>query len=124
MSDPPTLMAELDDLAKRLDAASRELYIKEEAFGPVEEQFDEVWDELLIDLVDQYEEEGKRSSEDIRKARVRRLIRGQYPDLFKQHKELRDAINRIEKRAKRIERQVSSKQSQLSFLKTEVQAVG
>lgn len=125
MSDPVTIIGELEDLTGRLDTASREIYKLQEELAPIEEQIDDLRNDLLTALIDEYEaDENKRlPGEDVRNALVTKQMREEEPVLFGNHRRKQKELDRMERRAKRIERQINSKQSTLSWLKTEAQAV-
>lgn len=116
-------MGELDDLTSRLDTASKELYRKELEFEPVAEEYDDARNDLLIALLNEYEDSEKRlPGEDVRNALVTKRLRTENPSLFGKYRRLRAEIDRGERRAKRIEKAISAKQSNLSYLKTEAMA--
>jgi hypothetical protein len=118
-------MGDLNDLTTRLDTASRELYALHAEFEPIAEQWDDVWNDILMTLVAEYEDQGKRlPGEDVRNAIVIKRMREEEPILFNNHRRLKAKIDRGERRAKQIEREIFAKQSILSYLKTEAQAVG
>ena len=124
MSDPVTLMGELNDLAASLDEASRQLYKLQRDFDKTAELYDDTFNDLLVALLDRYEEEDKKlPGEDVRNALVRKQIREAEPELFGHYRRLRNELNRGNKRAKRIETQITAKQSVLSYLKTEASAI-
>ena len=124
MSDPVTLMGELNDLAAALDEASRQLYKLQRDFDKTAELYDDTFNDLLVALLDRYEEEDKKlPGEDVRNALVTKQLRDVEPELFGHYRRLRNELNRGNKRAKRIETQITAKQSVLSYLKTEASAV-
>ena len=124
MSDPVTLMGELNDLAAALDKASRTLYKLQQDFDKTAELYDDTFNDLLVALLDRYEEEDKKlPGEDVRNALVTKQLRDVEPELFGHYRRLRNELNRGNKRAKRIETQITAKQSVLSYLKTEASAV-
>lgn len=123
MSDPVTIISDLEDLTGRLDKASRDLYLKQEEFEKVAENYDDAFNDLLIALLDEYETSEKRlPGEDVRNALVIKKLRDTEPSLFGQHRRLKAELDRMERRAKRIEKEVNAKQSILSYLKTEAMA--
>jgi hypothetical protein len=139
MSDGATLMNELRDLTERLDGAGKEVYrlqtelheLQVEARETTEEYDDRLTD-LLVSLIDKYEEEGKRPpGEEARNAIVKKQLRDAQPDLFGHKRRLDRELAKKEDELKRktllagnIQSQIMSKQSSLSYLKTEMQAVG
>ena len=124
MSDPVTLMGELNDLAAALDEASRQLYKLQRDFDKTAELYDDTFNDLLVALLDRYEEEDKKlPGEDVRNALVTKQLRDVEPELFGHYRRLRNELNRGNKRAKRIETQITAKQSVLSYLKTEASAI-
>ena len=117
-------MGELNDLAAALDEASRQLYKLQRDFDKTAELYDDTFNDLLVALLDRYEEEDKKlPGEDVRNALVKRQLREAEPELFGHYRRLRNELNRGNKRAKRIETQITAKQSVLSYLKTEASAV-
>lgn len=126
MTDPVAIIGELQSLTASLDEASKQLYTLEKNFGEVEEEFDDVFNDLLVAYVAPYEEEdGKLKrlpGEDVRNAIITKQIRKEHPDLFGRYRSLRKELERGEKRCKRIERQIGSYQSQLKSLATEAGA--
>lgn len=125
MSDAVTIIGELEDLTHRLDKASKEIYKLQVELDPLDEYIDDALNDLLTALIDDYEESDKRlPGEDVRNAIIRKRLREQEPLKFGEHRRKTKELDRLERRAKRIERQISSKQSSLSYLKTEAQAVG
>lgn len=123
MSDAVILINELDDLTTRLDNAGKEIYRLQEELQPTQEDFDDTFNDLLVALLDSYEAEGKRlPGEDVRNALVTKQMRTEHAELYGRHRRLRGELDRKERLAKSIERQISSKQSSLSYLKTEAMA--
>jgi hypothetical protein len=125
MSDGLTVMGELTDLSARLDKASRELYRLREELAPVVERWDDVWNDLLVSLVEDYKDSGERlPGEDVRNAMVTKRFREQEPILFGQRRRIESEIDRVDRRAKHLQDEISARQSILSYLRTEAQAVG
>lgn len=125
MSDGATVISDLEDLTSRLDTASRELYKLQTDFDSIAERYDDTFNDFLTGLLSEYEDEGKRlPGEDVRNAIITKLLREQEPLLFGQYRRMRKELDRGERRAKQIERQISSKQSILSYLRVESQAIG
>ena len=132
-------MNELRDLTERLDTAGKQVYSLqtevdelEEQLDPVTVEYEEVFNDLLTTLIDNHEADGKKlPGEDARNALVTRQMRLEHGDLYGRHKRLttdlakkRRELKRKEKFAQNIQSQIMSKQSSLSYLKTEMQAVG
>jgi hypothetical protein len=125
MSDGLTVMGELTDLSARLDKARRELYRLREELAPVVERWDDVWNDLLVSLVEDYKDSGERlPGEDVRNAMVTKRFREQEPILFGQRRRIESEIDRVDRRAKHLQDEISARQSILSYLRTEAQAVG
>jgi predicted nucleic acid-binding Zn-ribbon protein len=125
MSDPGTLMGHLTELTGSLDEASKALYKLQRDLDEVTEEYEDSFNDRLCALVDQHEADGKKlPGEDVRNALVTRQLRLEHGDTYGRYRRLKAELDRGERRCKRIEKQISSYQSQLSFLKTEAQAVG
>ncbi len=123
MTDPGTVMTDLQDRTASLDVASKALYTLQEQYQAVEEEYDDLFNDLLVALLARYENGERRlPGEDVRNALVIKQIRDEAPALYGRHRRLKAELDRGERRAKRIERQISSLQSLLSMLKTEAQA--
>lgn len=120
-------MADLDKLSGELGHAQTDLYNKEEEFAPVAEHWDDLFNDLLTTLLSDYEDGDKKDQrlpgEDVRNALVVKKMRETEPILFGQYRRLKKEIDRKERWTKRLEKRISSKQSQLSFLKVEASAI-
>jgi len=123
MADPIAVLGTLNDLASRLDEASRELFRLHEQHEQTAANYDDTTNDVLCGLVDEYEQSEKRlPGEDVRNAIVTKHLREQEPILFGNYRRERAKIDRYERRAKRIEREIDAQRSILSFLKTEAEA--
>lgn len=123
VSEPVVIISELQEFSLRLNNASQDLYKLQVDFDEVAEKYDDCFNDLLTALLDDYEEAGKRlPGEDVRNALVTKKMREEDPILFGQYRRLRKELDRKERLTKSIEKQISARQSQLSYLKTEAQA--
>ena len=123
MSDPVAVLGKLQDLASRLDVASKSIYTMDEKLAGIEVDYDDTRNDILVKLIAEYERSDTRlPGEDVRNALVTNRLREQEPDLYKSVRNLRAKISRYERRARRIEREIDAQRSVLSFLKTEVEA--
>ena len=125
MSDPVALIGALQELTGSLDKASRTLYKLQLDYDETAERYDDAFNDRLVALLSKYEDEEKRlPGEDVRNALVTKQLRDTEPELFGHYRRLKAELDRGERRCKRIEKAISSYQSQLSYLKTEAQAAG
>ena len=124
MSDGLTISGELDELSTELGALATEIYTLEEELKEIDEQRDDHFNDLLTALYYEYEADEKRRlpGEDVRNALVIHQMRQEEPLLFGQHRRKHKELDRLERKARRLEKRISSKQSQLSYLKTEAMA--
>lgn len=51
VSDPVTIIGQLEDLTSRLDTASRSIYKLQEELAPLEERIDDLFNDLLTTLL-------------------------------------------------------------------------
>ena len=125
MSDGAVVVGELEDLSTRLGTASTTIYQLQEEFAEVEERHQDTWNDLLMTILDEYEESEKRlPGEDVRNAMVTKKFRAEEPILYGEYRRKKAELERAERLAKSIQQQVIAKQSVLSWLKVEAAAVG
>lgn len=126
MSDGAIVVGELEDLSTRLGNASTEIYRLQEEFAPVEERWEDTRNDLLTTILDEYEEADppkRLPGEDVRNAMVIKRFRKEEPLLYGEYRRKKAELERAERLAKSIQQQVIAKQSVLSWLKVEMQAV-
>lgn len=112
---PAALMQFLDKAAGELDELGKRLESAHIALGDAEAVWEQDKDTALLELIEQYEAEGKRlPGEDVRLAKARKRIGFQtYSDFIKaQH-----LVKAIERRVKRLETAVNARQSTLKALR-------
>lgn len=128
MSDGTVVRNELSALDALLDEHGKDLDQTQQNFDLISERFDAIWNDLLVEFIEPYkDEDGKLSrlpGEDVRNALITKRMREEHPTIFDQYHRLKNELNRLEKKGKRIERLMYSKQTSLSWLKTEAQAIG
>lgn len=128
MSDGAVVRSELSALDAVLDIHGKELDQSQMEFDLISERFDAIWNDLVVEFVEPYkDEDGKLQrlpGEDVRNALITKRMREEHPTIFDQYHRLKNDLSRLEKKGKRIERLMYSKQTSLSWLKTEAQAIG
>lgn len=116
MSDPITLMGQIDVDCAELDQIGKDLDTVLEALELAEASYEETFEAELAVLAEEHETKGRLPGEEVRRAIIhKRIDRG----LYREVKRLSSLAKRLEARGRRIEKTLSGRQSELSFLKSE-----
>jgi hypothetical protein len=119
INSPAELQLEIDRLCRGLDAGARELGIRISELADAELSYGDIRDEALVQLFEDLD--GKRlPGEDIRRALIHRS-----PDVRERHHAMRRLERRVEaleKWSRKVEKELSGRQSQLNSLLSEDRA--
>lgn len=120
MNSPADVMAFLDEKAVELDQLGKQLEEAHLALGEAEVTWDELEDVALLEIVAEYESQGKKlPGEDVRLALSRKRTGFKpWADLVRAKRK----VAGIEKRTRRVETAVSARQSTLKRMEEENKA--
>jgi hypothetical protein len=122
VSTPAEVMATLDTLAREVDQRSRELADVERTLAPVEDRYDDGYEDFIGGMFDS--EDGKRlPGEDVRRALYHRDLRAKDAALLGEYRKLNRSRKRLEKRIQSLKSAVDAQRSILSALKVELEAL-
>lgn len=122
MPEVPVVMARLDALVSELDKWSKAYDRGLEAFGAVDERYEQAIEDYVAGLWDAHESNGaKWPGEDARLMLARRAMD---PTLRGEHARMTRDLKRCQRRISALRAEASALQSILSALKVELEAAG
>lgn len=112
---PASLMAWLDEAAGELDSLGKRLESAHVSMGDTEAAWEDAKDIALLEIVEEYEDQGKRlPGEDVRLALARKRIGFQiYRDWIKS----KALVKGLENHSRKMERALSARQSTLKAIR-------